>query len=197
MKMRIRLSLAVILALTALSAVNVNARCEHQSTAKSNSQHQHTSAKDAPYALQFLDTFSKHHQDAIEMSRMAVRKAQHRELRGMAKKMITDQQKDVAKMRSWRNRWYTRHPKAVNMEMPGMSRDMDMSKLKAASGHAFDLAFIDMMTAHHQSGIEMAQDALAKSEHAEVKTLAQKNINMQQKESEQMNQWKTAWSNSR
>jgi len=196
--MKSHLAYITIIALTTLSATLAAADAQHKH-ADNHPMATHSNPADAPYDLQFLDTFSKHHQDAIEMSRMAVRKAQHRELKAMAQKMIRDQQSDIAKMRGWRSRWYPGHPKAMNMQMPGMSSsmNMDMSRLRTATGNAFDIAFIEMMTAHHQSGIEMARDAVSKAEHQEVKALAQKNIDNQQKESEQMNSWKSAWGGGR
>ena len=194
MRSRISQHFLAVIGLTLLSATIAAAQSQHEH-AGTHAKPQQTNAANAPYDLQFIDTLSKHHQDAIEMSRMAVRKARHRELKMLAQKMIRDQQGDIAKMKGWRGRWYPGRPKAVNMEMPGMSSsmNMDMGRLRTATGNAFDIAFIDMMTAHHQSGIEMARDALGKSEHAEIKSLAQKNLENQQKESEQMNSWKSAW----
>jgi len=48
-----------------------------------------------------------------------------------------------------------------------------MSSSPSAASAPFDLQFIDTMSAHHQGAVAMAKEALSKSEHSEVKKLAQ------------------------
>jgi uncharacterized protein (DUF305 family) len=50
-----------------------------------------------------------------------------------------------------------------------------------------------MMIPHHQGAIVMAQDALNKSQRPEIKRLAQNIITSQQREIDQMKQWRTQW----
>jgi uncharacterized protein (DUF305 family) len=154
-------------------------------------------AASAPYDLQFIDTMSEHHQSAIDMAKIAEMNAQHAEVKSLARSIVADQQKEISQMKSWRDQWYAGKPPAMNMEMPGMMdsmKGMDMSKMKATSGNAFDLMFIDMMTPHHQGAVTMAREALTKSDHPEIKKLAQQIIDAQEKEIALMNKWKAAWS---
>jgi uncharacterized protein (DUF305 family) len=139
---------------------------------------------------------SKHHQMAIDMIKMADDKFAHKELKQATQKMWADQQKEIDQMKQWRDQWYPGAPPAENMDMPGMaaSMNMDMSHMQSMSGRALDLMFIDMMIPHHQSAVDMAKDALAKAEHQEIKDLAQRVIDAQSKEIEQMKQWKAKWS---
>lgn len=67
----------------------------------------------------------------------------------------------------------------------------DMSQ--TAPGDAFDLQFIDGMTAHHNGAIVMAQEALVNAEHEEVKALAEAIVAAQTSEVAQMQQWRDAW----
>jgi len=154
-------------------------------------------AASAPYDLQFIDTMSEHHQSAIDMAKMAEMNAQHAEVKSLARSIVADQQKEISQMKSWRDQWYAGKPQAMNMEMPGMMeamKGMDMGKMKSMSGDAFDLMFIEMMTAHHAGAITMAKEALTKAEHPEIKKLAQQVIAAQQREIDQMSAWKAAWS---
>ncbi len=57
----------------------------------------------------------------------------------------------------------------------------------------FDLMFIDMMIPHHESAIAMAQIALIRGEHPEIRDLAQRIITSQQAEIAQMKAWRDAW----
>lgn len=147
----------------------------------------------APYDLQFIDTMSKHHQMAVDMTEMGQQKFQHQELKNVGKKIIDDQTKEIAQLRQWRDQWYPGAPAAENMEMPGMSMNMDMSHMQSMSGAALDLMFIDMMIPHHQGALDMGRDALAKAEHPELKAFAQKVIDAQTMEIDQMQKWKKAW----
>lgn len=56
--------------------------------------------------------------------------------------------------------------------MPGLATDADITKLLASSGAAADQLFVDLMTAHHQGGIHMAQYAVDHGHVLEVRRLA-------------------------
>jgi len=57
------------------------------------------------------------------------------------------------------------------------------------------LRFMNAMIPHHEGAIAMAKDALQKSKRPEVKQLAQEIVTSQQKEVDQMKQWRKAWYN--
>jgi len=52
---------------------------------------------------------------------------------------------------------------------------------------------MDAMIPHHQSAIEMAQVALEKSDNPKIKELAENIISAQQREIEQMREWRMEW----
>ena len=62
-----------------------------------------------------------------------------------------------------------------------------------AKAAPFDQQFIDSMVPHHQSALMMAQMAITKAPHAEVKTLARNIVRDQQKEIAQLKAWRKAW----
>jgi uncharacterized protein (DUF305 family) len=157
-------------------------------------------AATAPYDLQFIDTMTHHHEGAIMMAEMVLKKSQNEELKKFAQKIIDDQKKENAQMQEWREKWFAGKPAAKNMEMPGMADSMkmmsggEMKMTESAAGKDFDLMFLDMMIAHHQGAVVMAKDALAKAEHAEIKTLAGQIAKAQEAEIKMMNDWKAQWS---
>jgi uncharacterized protein (DUF305 family) len=87
--------------------------------------------------------------------------------------------------------------------MPGMdhgsgsmSPGMDHGSMNMNLGpkdEYFDLRFIDGMIPHHQGAVEMAQEALAKSQRTEIKQLAQAIIAAQEQEIAEMQGWRKAW----
>lgn len=62
----------------------------------------------------------------------------------------------------------------------------NMSMLAGKEGEAFDKEFLIQMITHHENGVEMAKLALQKSSNADIKALAQKIIDAQNTEIEQM-----------
>ncbi len=56
--------------------------------------------------------------------------------------------------------------------MPGLASDADIDKLLASSGAEADQLFVDLMIAHHQGGIHMAQYASAHANVSEVRRFA-------------------------
>ena len=115
----------------------------------------------------FLDQFSEHHKGAIKMSKLAKSRAHDPELKRIAQKMISEQTEEIDQMASWRRQYFAGEPHAAH-EMP----KMDMSKLEKKKGRAFDREFIDMMSKHHEQGIEMAKKTEDKLFHPQVKTFA-------------------------
>jgi uncharacterized protein (DUF305 family) len=170
--------------------MNQNSMTSNQSMMKSD-----PNAADSPYECQFIDTMTTHHNSAIEMAKMAVEKTQNAELKTFAQKIISDQNKEITQMKDWREKWFAGKPMARNMEMSGMKSSMpNMKTLETATGKEFDFAFIDAMISHHAGAVQMAKDALAKTEKPEIKTLAQNIIKAQEGEIKKMQAWKTAWS---
>jgi len=157
-------------------------------------------AANQPYDLQFIDTMMHHHQGAVEMAETVLTKSQNEELKKFAQKIINDQNKEIAQMRDWREKWFAGKPAAMNMEMTGMADSMkmmsgdEMKKWEASTGKDFDIHFLDMMTPHHAGAVTMAKEALTKSEQAEIKTLANQIIKSQEAEIKQMAEWKAKWS---
>lgn len=177
------------------NSMPMNSNMNHNGMNHSNMKSD-ANAASAPYDLQFIDTMTAHHQGAVEMAKMVDGRTQRTELKAFAQKIIADQNKEIEQMNQWREKWFKGAPRAMNMEMPGMadSMKMDMSKLTAAKDKEFDLMFIEMMIPHHAGATIMSKEALAKGEHAELKTLAQNIIKEQEAEIKQMNVWKSEWS---
>lgn len=141
---------------------------------------------EAPADAKFLDQFSEHHQEAIKMAEMAEDKAQSQELKKIAEKMVKDQKKEVQQMQTWRQRFYPNAPKSP-MEMP----KMDMSKLEKAQGHEFDMVFAEMMSKHHDQGIQMVESVSDELSNPQVKKFAQQSAKNQEKDKQKLAKMKS------
>ncbi|HQU81798.1 MAG TPA: DUF305 domain-containing protein [Pyrinomonadaceae bacterium] len=184
------------------NSMNMNGMNHNSMPMNSNMPMNHSEMKSdpnaasAPYDLQFIDTMTAHHSGAVDMAKMVDGRTQNADLKKFAAEIIKDQEKEIAEMKEWREKWFKGAPRAMNMEMPGMmdSMKMDMSKLSNSKDKSFDLAFIEMMIPHHAGAVSMAKEALTKSEKPEIKTLAGNIIKAQEAEIKMMNEWKEKWS---
>src|SRR3989338_8751258 len=74
-----------------------------------------------------------------------------------------------------------------------MSMNEMNDNLKDLSGDDFDKAFVEMMIAHHQGAIDMAELIPARAKHAEIKSLGEAIVSAQTKEINDMRQWQMDW----
>ena len=148
----------------------------------------------ATYDQNFIDMMVAHHQAAIDMAKIAQRKGEHTELKRLAADIVSAQDGEIAQMKAWRKQWYGSDQIATSTAggMSGMGgMNVDLGQLEHAQ--PFDKAFIDNMTPHHESAIQMAKDAQTKAQHQEIKDLAGQIIAAQQKEIDQMKAWRAQW----
>ena len=150
--------------------------------------------------LAFLQDMFPHHAQAVEMAKACESRAAHTELKSLCSTIIKDQEREIAEMRSWAKAWYgadvpekAQRAHGGGHGEGGMQSEDDVKALSALSGTAFDLRFIEMMTAHHRGAVETAQKIKDTAVHPEVRTLAGNIIASQSQEIDQMAAWKRAW----
>lgn len=80
---------------------------------------------------------------------------------------------------------------AKSHNMGGMDHSMSMDLGPADAN--YDLRFIDGMSVHHQGAVNMAQDVLKQSKRPEMKKLATNIIAAQNREINQMKEWRKTW----
>ncbi|MDQ9172167.1 DUF305 domain-containing protein [Oxalobacteraceae bacterium R-40] len=179
-------------------ASHMSGDMKHEEMKHGDMKHESANASKMPFDHQFLDTMSMHHAHGIQMAQLAQERATHDELKQMAKKMHDDQQEDIKKMQAMKEQWYAGKGDAMNMQMPGMkeslqSHDKNMEKLKAAKDEQFDTMFVAMMSKHHTDGRKMANAALKKAEHQDVKEMAKKIADSQKKDNAEMAAMQKEW----
>ena len=54
----------------------------------------------------FLSEMIVHHQGAVVMAELALKNAQHQEIKDLAQKIIDAQKAEIAQMQGWQNAWY-------------------------------------------------------------------------------------------
>jgi uncharacterized protein (DUF305 family) len=106
--------------------------------------------------IMFLQMMIPHHQQAIDISNLAMKSSQDAELLALAKKIATDQAAEIIQMKAWLNDANASTDMGHTMEgMGGMLSDSELSKLNESTGTDFDILWLKGMTGHHDGAIHM------------------------------------------
>lgn len=114
--------------------------------------------------VEFMQGMIAHHGQAIFMSRMAAgHRADPRVLK-LANKIDQSQVAEIRIMQDWLLRNGQTAPDSSawrHMQMPGMLTVAQLDSLDAATGVAFDRAYLRLMIQHHEGALQMVKDLLA------------------------------------
>ncbi|GAA1381286.1 hypothetical protein GCM10009613_06960 [Pseudonocardia kongjuensis] len=164
--------------------------------------------------IAFAQGMIPHHQQAVEMSKLATDRAGSDEVRRLATEIEQAQGPEIATMQAFLTAWGAPAPGAMpgmdhesmghgpdqngmgqgGMEqggmdhggMAGMMTPEQMGRLEQANGAEFDRMFLEMMIAHHEGAVQMAQTELADGTNPEAKALAQQIVDAQETEITEM-----------
>ena len=170
MKRFISLVAVAVVATLALSA------CGSSNTSSSSTSSSTFNDADVTFAQSMIP----HHEQAVQMARMAKTNASSPEVKQLAAKIEAAQGPEIATMSGWLNDWGKDGKSGSGMSgmdmgsMPGMMSDVDMMKLDADSGAMFDRMFLTMMIKHHTGAIEMAKTEQSDGKNADAVALAKR-----------------------
>ena len=137
--------------------------------------------------IMFLQMMIPHHQQAIEMSDLALTKSTDSELLALAKDIRDGQGAEIVKMKAWLDGANAGMDPGHSMgdSMGGMLSESELAALKAATGKSFDLLWLKGMTGHHDGAIDMAA-MIEDAENAEIKSFGQAIVSAQSAQNKQM-----------
>jgi uncharacterized protein (DUF305 family) len=132
--------------------------------------------------VRFMQNMILHHRQAIEMTALVEGRTNRRAVIDVAKRIDASQEDEMKFMRDWlRDRGQLASDSAADAahaahgadsQMKGMATPQQLAALAAAGGAAFDRLFLELMIAHHQGAVEMANDLLDRPGSAYDPTLA-------------------------
>lgn len=107
----------------------------------------------------FAEMMIPHHQQAVDMSDLALKKSSNPKILDLAQRIKTAQSSEIIQMQSWlggkeANSMMSDHS---GHSMGGMLTEEEFSKLESSSGVTFDTLFLEGMIVHHEGAIDMAQ----------------------------------------
>jgi uncharacterized protein (DUF305 family) len=144
----------------------------------------------------FIVEMTPHHESAIEMAKVALKRAEHPEIKTLARAIISSQAEEIAELATIHSQLFgvpvsqgSHGTLGLQEHQMGMSGEMAMLD----TAKPFDRAFIEMMAPHHQGAIRMARVELQSGEDNELMGIAQAIVEAQTREIEEMNAWRKDW----
>ena len=136
--------------------------------------------------IMFLQMMIPHHQQAIDISNLAMKSSQDAELIELAKIIARDQAAEIKQMKAWLADAGASEDMGHSMDgMGGMLNDDELAALSAATGKEFDVLWLKGMTEHHDGAIHMTQ-MIEDAENADIKAFGTKVIKDQSEQIAQM-----------
>lgn len=134
--------------------------------------------------VRFATQMIPHHEQAVQMSKLAASRASSDQVKQLAAQIEKAQAPEIDQMSTWLRDWGKPVPTTMgghdmSSMMPGMMSAQDMADLMVATGAQFDRMFLTMMIAHHEGAVQMARTEIAQGKNPEVKKLAQQIVTSQ------------------
>ncbi|MFB6842637.1 DUF305 domain-containing protein [Streptomyces sp. NPDC056361] len=134
--------------------------------------------------VMFAQMMIPHHEQALEMAKLAAGRAEDPEVKELVAAVERAQDPEITKMKGWLKAWGK--PASAGHGsghgMPGMMSERDMKDLAAAKGKAFDRRFAELMIAHHEGAVAMAEDERKNGGNTTAKALADDVVRTQSEE---------------
>ena len=181
---------ATVSAPSATAAASTDSGTQPTSGADSSVTAEHNDAD-----VTFAQMMTVHHQGALEMSELAAQQATSSEVKDVAATIEAAQLPEIQLMGSWLTAWGEPLQPSDHagmdhggMDMNGMSQEQVMTELRQGTGADFDNQFLTAMIAHHEGAVVMAEEELRDGSNPEALELAQRIIDAQKTEIQQMQQ---------
>ncbi len=152
----------------------------------------------------FLSDMVPHHEQAVEMAALVADRSERPELEELAATITETQAAEIATMKGMLSAaggeaaggHGDSHGDSHDdeMAMEGMAGSAELDELRSLSGNAFDLRFLELMTAHHEGAVKAAEQVQADGKNPDVAALAEEIAAAQRAEIEQMTAWQGEWS---
>lgn len=157
----------IVVLMAVIIGISVNRDSDHGSMDMQNedSMGMHHNSGAATYTgadVMFLQMMIPHHQQAIDISNIALKTSKDSELLALAGTIIKAQTAEIAQMKSWLKEAGATADMGHSMGMGGSLDGAELSALSAATGKTFDTLWLKGMIGHHDGAIHMTtmiQDA--------------------------------------
>lgn len=149
-----------LIILIALRVINSDSGSHMMGDSSENGMNNSQSASDLEMnEYMFAEMMIPHHQQAVDMSDLALKKSSNPRILDLAQRIKSAQSSEIIQMQSWlggkeANSMMTDHS---GHSMGGMLTEEEFSKLESSFGVTFDTLFLEGMIAHHEGALDMAR----------------------------------------
>lgn len=185
--LKVKALLQAALAGGALAAVLALGACGESHTG--HNQAAEGDGIDLAFAAQMIE----HHQGAIEMAELVKQESARPQVQRLSENIIATQQEEIEQMRRIQSRLREEGVKPADLGLSDPEIGMDEDHSKMADAKDFNRSFLEMMTAHHQGAVKMAEVEIDKGENPQLKRLAARMIRAQNQEIAEMKEWYMQW----
>ncbi len=188
---------ALLLVLPALSGctINLNFGAQDGSQSAEAESVSEYSAQDVMFAQMMIP----HHEQALEMSELALSTSANAEVLDLAQRIFDGQSPEIELMQTWIDAAGVTTGMAHQMPdgtmmnndmmdhsmMGGMASEEEMRELASLEPPEFDVLFLQLMIEHHKGALQMVK-MIENSENAEVRQLEAAIVETQEREIEEM-----------
>ncbi len=141
--------------------------------------------------VMFLEMMIPHHQQAVDISELAISRSTDTELVALAKKIRDEQAAEIIQMKDWlaaggdSSMMGHRMNHSMGDGMGGMLTESELNTLDSLSGSKFDIYWLKGMIAHHEGALHMVT-MIKDSNRSEIQNFGEEIISIQTAEIEQM-----------
>lgn len=142
--------------------------------------------------VMFAQGMVPHHQQALEMSRMAVQHAESQQVKDLATRIEAAQGPEIDELNGWLREWGAQqsehggHGGHGGHATGGMMSSDEMAGLDRAKGSEFDQKFLMLMIKHHEGAVTMARTEVEKGRFPDTQQMAREIMISQQSEIDSM-----------
>jgi uncharacterized protein (DUF305 family) len=128
--------------------------------------------------VMYLQMMVAHHEQGLEMVRLAEQKAKRAEIRTLAEAVDATQADEVTMMTGWLKQWSAPttvdHAPSAHADHGGLpaTGPEEIAALKKAKGAKFESTFLNLFVAHQHNAVEMAHMETEQGSNAEAKAFA-------------------------
>ncbi len=121
--------------------------------------------------VMFAQMMIPHHQQAVEMSDLAISISTNEDVLALARQIKAAQDPEITQMKGWLTAAGASLTMDHDMGMDGMLSDEEIAALSKATGSEFDRLFLSGMIAHHEGALSMVS-MIEDSQNDEARKLA-------------------------
>jgi uncharacterized protein (DUF305 family) len=130
--------------------------------------------------VMYLQMMVAHHEQGLEMVRLAEKSAKRAEIRTLAQAVDATQSDEVEMMTGWLKQWQAPttvdHAPSAHADHGGLpaTGPEEIAALKKAKGAEFETTFLNLFVAHQHNAVEMAHMETKQGSNAEAKAFAER-----------------------